>query len=215
MIFAIFSSRDEEAAGAFLHSPAVLRLPHLLPISASNERTWRMIRCANWNCRNRKNVAAGSDPTADRRLVRRAAPRSERKEPRRVGCRCATRRSWRLFYSSGLRLSELASLNVADVDIYTESVRVLGKGRKERVCPVGAPALEAISRYRAPRTCQTGPLSLTNSGAEFRPLDLADLETLSASHIDSRFDQSAQTTAQFCHSHARWRRRSAQRAGAC
>ncbi|MBA2534621.1 MAG: site-specific integrase, partial [Rubrobacter sp.] len=33
-----------------------------------------------------------------------------------------------MFYSSGLRLSELASLNVSDVDIYTESVRVLGKG---------------------------------------------------------------------------------------
>jgi integrase/recombinase XerC len=40
-----------------------------------------------------------------------------------------------LFYSSGLRLAELASLNVADLDIYTESVRILGKGRKERVCP--------------------------------------------------------------------------------
>ena len=46
-----------------------------------------------------------------------------------------------VFYSSGLRLAELASLNVNDLDIYTESVRVLGKGRKERVCPVGAPAL--------------------------------------------------------------------------
>src|SRR5881394_2332047 len=54
-----------------------------------------------------------------------------------------------LFYSSGLRLSELGALNVADVDLYTESVRVLGKGRKERICPVGLPALEAISRYRA------------------------------------------------------------------
>ena len=51
-----------------------------------------------------------------------------------------------LFYSSGLRLSELAALDVADADLYTESVRVLGKGRKERVCPVGLPALEAISR---------------------------------------------------------------------
>jgi len=38
-----------------------------------------------------------------------------------------------LFYSSGLRLSELAALEVADVDLYTESVRVFGKGRKERV----------------------------------------------------------------------------------
>src|SRR5207244_8873921 len=34
-----------------------------------------------------------------------------------------------LFYSSGLRLSELAALDVADIDPYTESVRVLGKGR--------------------------------------------------------------------------------------
>ncbi|HKP03273.1 MAG TPA: site-specific tyrosine recombinase/integron integrase [Chthoniobacterales bacterium] len=63
-----------------------------------------------------------------------------------------------LFYSSGLRLGELASLNVADLDVYTESVRVLGKGRKERVCPVGAPALEAVSRYRAAANVQSGPL---------------------------------------------------------
>jgi site-specific recombinase XerD len=54
-----------------------------------------------------------------------------------------------LFYSSGLRLGELAALDVADVDLYTESVRVFGKGRKERISPVGFPALEAISRYRA------------------------------------------------------------------
>ena len=63
-----------------------------------------------------------------------------------------------LFYSSGLRLAELASLNVADLDVYTESVRVLGKGRKERVCPVGAPALEAVSRYRSIANVQRGPL---------------------------------------------------------
>ncbi len=58
-----------------------------------------------------------------------------------------------VFYSSGLRLAELASLNVNDLDIYTESVRVMGKGRKERVCPVGAPALQAVSRYRAAGQC--------------------------------------------------------------
>src|ERR1700760_92986 len=49
-----------------------------------------------------------------------------------------------LFYSSGLRLSELAALNVADVDTFSETVRVLGKGRKERVVPVGRVALKAI-----------------------------------------------------------------------
>src|SRR5437773_8300631 len=63
-----------------------------------------------------------------------------------------------LFYSSGLRLSELAALDVATVDLYTESVRVFGKGRKERVCPVGFPALEAISRYRAAANVHAGPL---------------------------------------------------------
>ncbi len=68
-----------------------------------------------------------------------------------------------LFYSSGLRLGELAALDVAAVDLYTESVRVFGKGRKERVCPVGLPALEAISRYRAAANVHSGPLFINKS----------------------------------------------------
>ena len=63
-----------------------------------------------------------------------------------------------LFYSSGLRLSELAALDVSHFDPYTESVRVFGKGRRERICPVGLPALEAISRYRAAANVHSGPL---------------------------------------------------------
>jgi site-specific recombinase XerD len=68
-----------------------------------------------------------------------------------------------LFYSSGLRLSELAALDVADLDPYTESVRVFGKGRKERVCPVGLPALEAISRYRVAANVHAGPLFINKA----------------------------------------------------
>jgi integrase/recombinase XerC len=68
-----------------------------------------------------------------------------------------------LFYSSGLRLGELAALDVSDVDLYTESVRVFGKGRKERVCPVGLPALETISRYRAAANVHSGPLFISKS----------------------------------------------------
>src|SRR5512133_3277807 len=68
-----------------------------------------------------------------------------------------------LFYSSGLRLSELAALDVGDADLYTESVRVFGKGRKERVCPVGLPALEAISRYRAAAKVHSGPLFINKA----------------------------------------------------
>ena len=67
-----------------------------------------------------------------------------------------------LFYSSGLRLSELESLNVDDVDLYTESVRVLGKGRKERVCPVGAPALDAIQKYRSAANVHSGALFINS-----------------------------------------------------
>jgi len=63
-----------------------------------------------------------------------------------------------LFYSSGLRLGELAALDVDDVDLYTESVRVFGKGRKERVCPIGAPALEAIQKYRSAANVHSGAL---------------------------------------------------------
>jgi len=68
-----------------------------------------------------------------------------------------------LFYSSGLRLSELAALDVADVDPYTESVRVFGKGRKERVCPVGLPALEAIQKYRATANVHAGALFINKA----------------------------------------------------
>jgi integrase/recombinase XerC len=63
-----------------------------------------------------------------------------------------------LFYSSGLRLAELAALDVRSVDEFSESVRVLGKGRKERVVPVGAPALLAIQKYRQEAGVNAGPL---------------------------------------------------------
>ena len=74
-----------------------------------------------------------------------------------------------LFYSSGLRLSELAALDVAKVDPYTESVRVFGKGRKERVCPVGLPALEAISHYRAAANVHSGPLFINKARRRMSP----------------------------------------------
>jgi site-specific recombinase XerD len=74
-----------------------------------------------------------------------------------------------LFYSSGLRLSELAALDVEDVDLYTESVRVFGKGRKERVCPIGAPALEAIQKYRSAANVHSGPLFINKSRKRISP----------------------------------------------
>lgn len=74
-----------------------------------------------------------------------------------------------LFYSTGMRLSELAGLDVADVDVIGETARVTGKGAKERVCPVGAPALEAISRYRQLAHVHRGPLFLNKSRRRLSP----------------------------------------------
>jgi len=57
-----------------------------------------------------------------------------------------------LFYSSGIRLGELVGLNVADVRFGDCLVKVRGKGRKERIVPVGAPALAALRDYLKMRT---------------------------------------------------------------
>lgn len=53
-----------------------------------------------------------------------------------------------LLYSSGLRVSELTSLDLIDIDFDKHTVRVMGKGRKERIVPVGRQALSCIKRYR-------------------------------------------------------------------
>jgi integrase/recombinase XerC len=52
-----------------------------------------------------------------------------------------------LFYSSGLRLAELVGLNLGDVDAADRTVRVLGKGGKARVVPVGKQALTALADW--------------------------------------------------------------------
>jgi integrase/recombinase XerC len=61
---------------------------------------------------------------------------------------CRDRAILELLYSSGLRVSELTALDWRDLDRRAEVVRVLGKGRKERIVPVGATALAALEDYR-------------------------------------------------------------------
>jgi integrase/recombinase XerC len=51
------------------------------------------------------------------------------------------------MYSTGLRVSELVSLNLDDVDFLSEVIHVRGKGKKERICPVGSRALQSIQHY--------------------------------------------------------------------
>ena len=51
------------------------------------------------------------------------------------------------IYSCGLRISELCGMQAADIDWNEQILRVRGKGKKERLIPIGAPALEAIRAY--------------------------------------------------------------------
>lgn len=63
----------------------------------------------------------------------------------------ADRAMFELVYSSGLRLSELVGLDLGSIDRNGGEIRVTGKGRKERIVPVGAKALEALAAWLAVR----------------------------------------------------------------
>jgi integrase/recombinase XerC len=52
-----------------------------------------------------------------------------------------------LLYSSGIRVGELSKLNTEDLDLSQGLIKVRGKGKKERIVPVGDPAIEAIKKY--------------------------------------------------------------------
>ena len=69
-----------------------------------------------------------------------------------------------LFYSSGLRISELIQIDVADLDFIDETLRVEGKGRKQRNVPIGSMAMSAISRYRREAAISQGALFLSSRG---------------------------------------------------
>jgi integrase/recombinase XerC len=53
-----------------------------------------------------------------------------------------------LFYSAGIRLSELTGLNMGEIDFGQGLIKIRGKGKKERLVPVGEPALAALRKYQ-------------------------------------------------------------------
>jgi len=62
-----------------------------------------------------------------------------------------------LLYGGGLRVSELVGLNYGDVDFSNGSARVVGKGRKERTCPLGSIAMAVMKKFRGEFARKTGP----------------------------------------------------------
>jgi integrase/recombinase XerC len=78
-----------------------------------------------------------------------------------------------LLYSSGLRLAELIDLDRDDVDARDATVRVTGKGNKERIVPVGRHALAALARWRKSRSelalLDEPALFVSNRGTRLSP----------------------------------------------
>ncbi len=62
-----------------------------------------------------------------------------------------------LFYSSGLRLSELINLELQDIDLRDRTVRVLGKGNKSRIVPIGRYAIDALNAWLIERALLATP----------------------------------------------------------
>lgn len=83
-----------------------------------------------------------------------------------------------LFYAAGLRLSELCGLDEDRLDILSDQVKVLGKGRKERIVPVGRRAVRALRRYLEVRNAEVplgrvggnrGPVFVSRRGRRVTP----------------------------------------------
>jgi integrase/recombinase XerC len=72
-----------------------------------------------------------------------------------------------LLYGSGLRVSEVSSLDVAAVDLDGASARVLGKGNKERVVPLGPPCVDALRAYLSVRAALASSKSPLDTNAMF------------------------------------------------
>ena len=69
-----------------------------------------------------------------------------------------------LLYATGIRVAECCGLDCADLDRSLRTVRVLGKGDKERMVPVGDAALAAVDRYLTARGRASGPLFTNQRG---------------------------------------------------
>ena len=78
-----------------------------------------------------------------------------------------------LLYSSGLRLSELTDLDMGGVDLHDRTVRVTGKGSKDRIVPVGSAAIRALKAWQGSRPALADPdetaLFVSNRGTRLKP----------------------------------------------
>ncbi|MDP2044515.1 MAG: tyrosine recombinase XerC [Candidatus Omnitrophota bacterium] len=80
-----------------------------------------------------------------------------------------------VFYSSGLRISELVGLNLEDVDFISGIVKIRGKGKKERIAPIGEAALTAIRKYLDRRKKQADAVFLNKNSRRITTRGIRDI----------------------------------------
>ncbi len=91
-----------------------------------------------------------------------------------------------LFYSSGLRVSELVNLDVIDVDTLSDTLRVMGKGQKERLVPIGSHAVTAIQSYRQQAAVHEGALFINkNKDPKKRRLSARSVQLLLKKYLNA------------------------------
>ena len=83
-----------------------------------------------------------------------------------------------LLYGGGLRVSELVGLDYGAVDLDSGVARVLGKGRKERLCPLGAVALTVLRKFRSEFARQRNPASPVLINANGRRTDVREVQRM-------------------------------------
>ena len=111
------------------------------------------------------------------------------------------------FYATGMRVSELQGLSIRDVDLIADQVRVRGKGRKERIVPLGTAAVRALRRYEPRRTERIAEsespdreaLFLSESG---RRLTVRRIQGIVREFLDAVADEGELSTHSLRHSFA-------------
>lgn len=83
-----------------------------------------------------------------------------------------------LLYGGGLRVSELVALTYGQVDLDSGVARVLGKGRKERLCPLGRVATGLLTKFKTDFARHTGPQSPVVVNASHQPLPVRQVQLL-------------------------------------
>jgi integrase/recombinase XerC len=112
-----------------------------------------------------------------------------------------------LFYATGIRLSELHGLDTADLDLVADQARVRGKGRKERLVPLGRPAVVALRRYELRRREVLARAEAADRSAVFlsergRRLSRRQIQNIIRSFLDRVADDAGLSTHSLRHAFA-------------